>query len=115
MELPHIEGIKEWVARMPHMHVVVTHTHPPPSPHNPVTDPATNVPEHLWELDIKDFFPTLAVRKVAESVARAKNKRVDKRFGMWFRICHDTTSLNGIRKGSPDQFVNVCDNHDHNQ
>ena len=45
---------------------------------------------------------------LAKLVTKSLNKRVDKKCGMWFCVHHDTTSLTGIGKGSPDQFTYVC-------
>ena len=109
LELPRTEDILHWVKRMNACLAWSHRTAPNPLPSS--ADPDWI----LWELDIKDFYPSLrrqptvaAVRKVAGYVREATRKRVKKEFGLWFRVHHDTPSLDGLGRGASDQFTNVC-------
>ena len=68
----------------------------------------------MWELDIKDFFPSLnrtatlkAVDALHALLVQKLNKRVKKQEGMWFALHKEHKKLDRVGQGSKEQFHNV--------
>ena len=68
----------------------------------------------MWELDIKDFFPSLnrsatmkAVDQLHKLLIEKLGKRVKKDEGLWFALHREHKKLDRLGTGSRDQFHNV--------
>ena len=68
----------------------------------------------MWELDVKEFFPSLnraatmhAVDKLHSLLIEKLNRRVDVDEGLWFVLHREHKKLDGVGTGSGEQFINT--------